>query len=156
MAQDHRALSSDESWLRCKLKQHCLFLASLERTITRLHSRVRYLKASDVNTSFFHKQAGFRKRKNFISKLVEGDRVAINQEGKHQVLFNHFDGVLGKARTRSVTFDLAGFHRAGIDLSALDEPFLEDESGQPSNLYQLIEHQVLMGILVVFIKPAGQ
>ena len=33
MAQDHRALSSDENWLRCKLKQHCLFLASLERTI---------------------------------------------------------------------------------------------------------------------------
>ena len=81
----------------------------------------------DANTSFFHKQAGFRKRKNFISKLVEGDRVAITQEDKHQVLFNHFDGVLGQAKARSVTFDLAAFHRAGIDLSILDEPFTEEE-----------------------------
>jgi len=81
----------------------------------------------DANTSFFHKQAGFRKRKNFISKLVEGDRVAITQEDKHQVLFNHFDGVLGQAKARSVTFDLAAFHRAGIELDVLDEPFTEEE-----------------------------
>jgi hypothetical protein len=84
---------------------------------------------------------------------VDGDRVAINQEDKHQILFEHFDGVLGQARTRVVTFDLAAFHRAGIDLSSLDEPFL---SGQPSNLCQLIVHQVLMGILVVSTRPAGQ
>ena len=127
MAQDHRALSSDENWLSCKLKQHCLFLASLERTIARLRSRVRYLKEGDANTSFFHKQACFRRRKNFISKLVDGDQVAINQEDKHKILFEHFDGVLGQARTRAVTFDLAAFHRAGIDLSDLDQPFTEDE-----------------------------
>jgi hypothetical protein len=66
MAQDRRELSSDENWLRSKMKQHCLFLASLERTIARLRSRVRYLKEGDANTSFFHKQAGFRKRKNLI------------------------------------------------------------------------------------------
>ena len=100
IAQDHQALSTDEEWLRCKLKQHCLYFASLERTIARLHSRVCYLKEGDANTSFFHKQAGSRKRKNFIAKLVEGDRVAITQEDKHQVLFNHFDGVLGQAKAR--------------------------------------------------------
>ena len=120
-------MSSDEDWLRCKLKQHYLFLASLERTIARLRSRVRYLKEGDANTAFFHKQASFRKRKNFISKLMEGDRVAINQEDKHQVLFNHFNGVLGQAKPRSVTFNLAAFHRAGIDLYVLDEPFTEEE-----------------------------
>ena len=58
---------------------------------------------------------------------MEGDRVAISQEDKHQVLFNHFDGVLVQAKARSVTFNLATFHRAGIYLSVLEEPFTEEE-----------------------------
>lgn len=41
MAQDRRLLSSDEEWLRKELKRLCLRLASLERTIARLRSRVR-------------------------------------------------------------------------------------------------------------------
>ena len=60
LAQDNRELSLEENWLRRNLKRHCLVLASLERTIARLRSRIRYLKESDANTSFFHKQAGFR------------------------------------------------------------------------------------------------
>ena len=56
MAQDHRPLSADEDWLRCKLKQHYLTLVSLERTIVRLRSRVHHLKDEDANTAVFHKQ----------------------------------------------------------------------------------------------------
>ena len=58
---------------------------------------------------------------------MEGDRVAISQEDKHQVLFNHFDGVLVQAKARPVTFNLATFHRAGIYLFVLEEPFKEEE-----------------------------
>jgi hypothetical protein len=54
MAQDSRVLSPDELWLLRKLKQQCLVLASLERTVARLRSRVQYLKDGDANTSFFH------------------------------------------------------------------------------------------------------
>jgi hypothetical protein len=53
VAQDFRELSAEEKWLRHNLKKHCLALASLERTIARLCSRVRYLKEGDANTSFF-------------------------------------------------------------------------------------------------------
>ena len=127
IAQDHRDLSRQENWLCCELKKHCLVLASLERTIARLRSRVRYLKDGDANTSFFHKQASFRKRKNFISKLIDGDRVATAQEDKHQILFEHFDNLLGMARSRDLTLELAAFHRAGIDLSELEAPFSEEE-----------------------------
>jgi len=127
IAQDHRDLSRQENWLRCELKKHCLVLASLERTIARLRSRVRYLKDGDANTSFFHKQASFRKRKNFISKLIDGDRVATAQEDKHQILFEHFDNLLGMARSRDLTLELAAFHRAAIDLSELEAPFSEEE-----------------------------
>ena len=43
-------------------------------------------------------------------------------------IMSFFDGVLGRARTRSATLDLTVFHRAGIDLSDLDAPFLEEEA----------------------------
>ena len=114
-------------WLRSKLKKHCLVLASLERTIARLRSRVRYLKEGDANTSFFHKQASFRKKKNFIPKLFTDGRVVTTQEEKHQILFEHFDGILGRARVREATLNLAEFHRDGMDLSVLDSPFTEEE-----------------------------
>jgi len=55
VAQDRRTLSIGEDWLRKELKRLCLKLASLERTVARLRSRVRYLKEGDANTSFFHK-----------------------------------------------------------------------------------------------------
>jgi len=74
MAQDHRALSADEDWLRCKLKQHYLTLVSLEPTIVRLRSRVHHLKDEDANTAVFHKQVSFRKHKNL---LVVEDQVVM-------------------------------------------------------------------------------
>jgi hypothetical protein len=38
MDQDSRMLMTKEVWLLRKLKQHCLVLASLERTVARLRS----------------------------------------------------------------------------------------------------------------------
>jgi hypothetical protein len=58
---------------------------------------------------------------------VVEDRVVTTQEDKHRILLEHFEGVLGQARTRSTSLDLAAFHHAGIDLSVLDVPFSEDE-----------------------------
>jgi len=54
---DSRALSEREELLRKKLKLHCLGLASLERTIARLCSRILYLQEGDANTVLFHQQA---------------------------------------------------------------------------------------------------
>ena len=59
---DFRALSQHEEWLRKKLKLHCLGLASLERTIARLRSRILYIREGDANTAFFHLQADTEKR----------------------------------------------------------------------------------------------
>ena len=50
-----------------------------------------------------------------------------SQQDKHQILFDDFDSVLGTAAQRTTTLELSAFHRAGIDLSALDAPFTEDE-----------------------------
>jgi hypothetical protein len=54
MAQDIRSLSREELWLWGQLKQHCLVLASLQRTIAHLRSRIQFLKEGDANTQFFH------------------------------------------------------------------------------------------------------
>jgi hypothetical protein len=54
IAQDSRQISVGEG-LRREAKKSCLVLASLERTIVRLRSRIRYLKDGDANTSF-HRQ----------------------------------------------------------------------------------------------------
>ena len=69
IARDNRALSPGEEWFRKKLKHLCLGLASLERTIARLRSRILYLKEGDANTSFFHQQARYRKKKELYCKI---------------------------------------------------------------------------------------
>ena len=113
-------------WSRKELKRHCLVFSLLERIIAQ-RSRVRYLKDGDANTSFFHKQASFRKRKNFIAKLVDGDQFITAQEEKQQLFFYYFSGLLGTAVPKNATLNLPAFHRIGTDVSFLDLPSLEDE-----------------------------
>ena len=127
VAQDMRLLSPQEEWLRRELKKLCLSLASFERTMARLRSRVSYLREGDANTSFFHKQAAFHKRKNYIAKLKDGDRVVTSQEDKQEVMYNFYDNLIGKIADRTFSLDLHSFHRAGLDLSLLDAPISEDE-----------------------------
>lgn len=127
IAQDSRPLNVYEDWLRGTAKRHCLVMASLDRTIARLRSRVRFLKDGDANTALFHSQAGFRKKKNFIPKLMTEDQVVTSQAEKEEVMFNYFNEVLGTASPRESTLDLSFFHREGLDLSALEAPITEDE-----------------------------
>jgi hypothetical protein len=54
-AQEGRALSPQEDWLRRQLKMSYLGLASMERTITRQRARIASLKDGDANTAFFHR-----------------------------------------------------------------------------------------------------
>jgi hypothetical protein len=94
---DSRALSDNEEWLRKKLKLHCLGLASFERTVARMRSRILYLQEGDANTAFFHQHARFRKKKNFIPKLQVGDQVVVSQEEKQAAVFDFYENILGRA-----------------------------------------------------------
>ena len=98
---DSRALSETEEWLRRKLKLHCLGLASLDRTIARLRSRILYLQEGDANTAFFHQQARYRK-KNFIPKLQVGDQVVVSQEGNKQRCFSFMKIFLAKLKKENL------------------------------------------------------
>lgn len=103
MVQVSRVLLSEELWLLRKLKQHCLVLASLERTIARLRSRVQYLNEGDANSKFFHMQACFRKKRNFISKLEGEGRVVTNHENMQNILDGFFSNPLGADFQRQYT-----------------------------------------------------
>ena len=110
-----------------RLKQHCLALASLDRTVARLRSRVRYLKEGDANTFFFHLQACYRKKRNFISSLTVGGWVATSHEQKHEALNDFYTNLLGVAKHREFTLNLGSCHRDMGDLGVLDLPISEDE-----------------------------
>lgn len=127
IARDNRVLSPGEEWLRKKLKLHCLDLASLERTIARLRSRILYLQEGDANTSFFHQQARYRKKKNFIAKFQVEERIVTSQEEKQQAALDFYDNLLGTAEHRDYTLDL---HSLGIqqhDLGDLELVFSMEE-----------------------------
>lgn len=126
IARDGRELLVEDKWLLGEMKRCCLVLACLQRTIARLRSRIRVLKDGDANTSFFHQQAGFRKRRNFIPKLVDGDQVT-SQEGKQQIMLDYYENLLGTAPPRVSTLNLDFFHRHGANLDVLDAFITEDE-----------------------------
>lgn len=109
IAQDNHPLTPEELWLCCEAKKHCLVVASLERTIAHLRSRIRFLKDGDANTSLFHSQAKSIKHKNYIPKLVVDDHVYITQDEKQEVMFDYFDGLLGTAHQRSSILNLDFF-----------------------------------------------
>lgn len=130
ISQDNRVLTPTEDWFRRELKRHCLVLSSLERTVARLRSRIRYLKDGDANTALFRSQARFKKQKNYISKVIHNDGMAITQKDKQGAFLEYYDDLLGTAIPRTSTLDLNFFHREGLDLSALDEPITEEEVWQ--------------------------
>ena len=87
IAQDGRTLQPNELCLCNNLKKHVLALSSLLRTVARLRSRIGWLKEGDANTRLFHMRARFRKRKNFIANLTEGDRFLTSHEDKADAIF---------------------------------------------------------------------
>ena len=101
-------------------------MASLERTIARLRSRILYIREGDANTSFFHQQARYRK-KNFISKLQVGNQVAVSREEKQRAVDDFYDNILGRAEEREFTLDLDVLDIQHHNLSELDVQFSEDE-----------------------------
>jgi hypothetical protein len=62
--------------LRNKTKLLCLKLSSMERTIARLRSRIRFVKDGDANTSFFQAHARFSKKEKLYSFFGDGGAVA--------------------------------------------------------------------------------
>ncbi|XP_073362417.1 uncharacterized protein [Aegilops tauschii subsp. strangulata] len=68
-AMESRQLDWRERWLRRSLKHTLLGLASLQRTIERQRSRLRWIREGDANTKLFQAVANGRRTKNFIPHI---------------------------------------------------------------------------------------
>jgi hypothetical protein len=127
VAQESRALSPTEAWLRKVLKLVVLGLASLERTIARQRSRLRWLREGDANTKLFHAVANGRRTKNYIAAVRLGDEMSTTQERKNEVFTEAFERLIGSMQTREHTVDLEALNIPVTDLRELDAMFTEEE-----------------------------
>jgi hypothetical protein len=127
IAQDSQVLIHEETMLRNMLKKQTLVLASLQRTIARLRSRIGWLKEGDANTNFFHTHARHRKRKNFIAKLVADSVVCTSHEDKSRAVDDFYIKLLGTTANRAHSIDLQALGIPSHDLADLDAPFSEKE-----------------------------
>ncbi|XP_066333406.1 uncharacterized protein [Miscanthus floridulus] len=82
----------------------------------------------DANTSFFHQQARYKKKKNFIAKLQVGDQTVVDQEDKQEAVLRFYENLLGTAEEREYTIDFAEIGIQQHDLSSLESPFTEEEA----------------------------
>jgi hypothetical protein len=78
----------------------------------------------DANTKFFHLQACHHDHKNFVDCLQHQGATVVNEMKKAQVVFDHFDAILGSYVKRTTTLD---FNVPSGDLSGLEFCFSEDE-----------------------------
>ena len=127
ITQDSRQLSSGELWLKNSLKKHSLVLASLQRTIARLRSRISWLRDGDANTKLFHLHARHRKRKNFIGKIVVGEQICTSHEDKAAAIDDFYENLLGSCPDREYSINLNELQIVAHDLADLELPFSEEE-----------------------------
>jgi len=127
IAQDSRQLSSGELWFKNSLKKHSLVLASLQRTIARLRSRISWLRDGDANTKLFHLHARHRKRKNFIGKIVAGEQICTSHEDKAAAIDDFYENLLGSCPDREYSINLNELQIVAHDLADLELPFSEEE-----------------------------
>lgn len=85
------------------------------------------MKEGDANTFFFHVQARYRSKKNLISNLLVGDRLVSSHVQMEEEIHGYYSNLCGSEFQRHFTLNLAGCHRAPLDLSVLDLPFSEKE-----------------------------
>ena len=127
IAQESRSLQPNELWLRNNRKKHSLALASLLRTIARLRSRIGWLKEGDTNSRLFHQHARYRKKKNFIPKLQEGDHIITSQEDKAAAVLDFYENLIGAEYDREITINLDTLGYPSFELEGLEIPFSEEE-----------------------------
>jgi hypothetical protein len=127
VAQERRLLTPGERWLRRMLKHAVLGLASLERTIARQRSRLRWLKEGDANTKLFHAVANGRRVKNYISAVRVGDELVTDQERKVEVFTKAFSQLLGRIEVRDVGINLQELNIKTADITEFENLFSEEE-----------------------------
>jgi hypothetical protein len=127
LAQESRALNSNERDLRARLKRKVVALAVVEWARKKQSARIAYIKEGDANTKFFHLRVNARRRKNFIQRVKHRNGWVTDHEAKEQVILNHFHSIMRKGDVRSVDFNWEGIHFNNPNLESMGDPFTEEE-----------------------------
>ncbi|XP_071677149.1 uncharacterized protein [Lolium perenne] len=127
VAQESRALSAAESWLRRSLKLKVLGLASLERTIARQRARVLGLRDKDASAQFYRILSSGRRQRCCISALRCGERTATDLAGKVAMATDYYVDLLGTTRPREFDLSLQALGLPRVDLAHLEARFTEEE-----------------------------
>jgi hypothetical protein len=106
VVQESRVFSSAEAWLWKMLKQSVRGLASLERTISRQRSGLRWLQEGDANSKLFHAVANGRRTKNYISAVKVGEEMVTTQQRKNEVFTEAYSHLIGSIQNRAHIINL--------------------------------------------------
>lgn len=117
LAPHELALAPHELALRRKAKLCSLGLASLQGTLVRQHARITYLAEGDAN----------RSRKNHISKLRTDEAVFFRDDEMAEVVFTHFDAILGSRGEQLNLINLDALNLPSVSNVLLDHCFTEEE-----------------------------
>lgn len=89
---------------------------------------MQWLKAGDANTKFFHLRASYRKSKNCISHLSDGNELHNSPGSIANYLLSFFRNQLGVELSPHTSIDFSSlFSDKSIDLSSLHSPFIVEE-----------------------------
>jgi hypothetical protein len=127
VAAENRQLSQAERWLHNTMKMTVLGLASLDRTIARQRSRIRWLKEGEANSKLFHVVANGRRTKNFIASVRVGEQIFTDQGDKETAFFTAYATLIGEIRCRERMVDMAALGIEAKDLHDLEVLFSEEE-----------------------------
>jgi hypothetical protein len=155
VALERRRLTPREIWLRRMLKQSVLGLASLERTMARQRSRIRWLKEGDANTALFHAIANGRRVKNHIAAVRVGDELVKEQRLKVEAFREAYFQLLGRVQPREHYINLDELDIPTAELQDLDTMFTEEEIWGWSRTCPWTERQDRTGSQVLSIRERG-
>ncbi|KAK1604291.1 hypothetical protein QYE76_027964 [Lolium multiflorum] len=127
VAQERRTLTPMEICLRRMLKKSVLGLTSLERTMARQRSSIRWLREGDANTALFHAVANGRRVKNHIASEKIGEELVMDQERKVEAFTAAYSQLLGRVMPRVHSINLEELEIPTADLQDLEGMFTEEE-----------------------------
>lgn len=125
--QEKQPLSQDELVFRLYLKAKTVNLAAVQMSRAIQHSRLTWIRNGDACTRLFMLHASNRRRKLFILSLKLSTGLAISQQRKEEVVFDHFVNLLGQTQARSASLNWAHLGYDQHDLNDLEDPFEEEE-----------------------------
>lgn len=126
--QEQRQLTQDELIFRRYLKAKTVGLAAIIRSQARQHSRLTWIRNGDACTRLFMLHASNRRRKLFIPSLKSRNgALAVTQQNKEDIVFDHFVNLLGQTQERTARLNWTHLGYGQHNLSELEAPFDEEE-----------------------------